>query len=287
MQLVAQIILLGFLTVLLTNCTLLKKRHSVGYKVEWNKRFKKSNSFVAEKKSAQKESTDTDTIVTNKETVNKNELTSVLEEEGGNVIFKNSTDNIESKSPPSTKTLVNITDKLIKTKIKVVEPNSKQINKNATIGLILSLVAIIFLTAFTTLNFYIVLIGVILLVGGFIFALIANKQMTKQLEKFNRLSKLFTLFSAVIYFIGLSVLLVWLLAIIAGFFFLLILFLFTNEFPIILALLFIILLLFLLSILVYSIITFVKSLKRKSEKQTKKDSRNKPQDEPYDNPYRK
>jgi len=204
MKRLVQIILISFLTLFFTNCTLLKKRHSSGYKVEWHKNFNKSTDFSKENHPIEKKNT-------NKNPFYHTEIESTpihehdLEKETF-VVNNTLTEDVKIQSKlnkPIAFSTINKPQKLN------IENEKKPINKEATLAFTLSTIAILLiLTFFITLSNPILLsIAFGLLIIAFILALYANKALTAEPDRYSDLSKKFILFTLISYFISLGVLL--------------------------------------------------------------------------------
>ncbi len=274
MKLLTSIILFILTVVSITNCTLLKKRHSVGYKVEWHKNYKKSNDFVEEKEIPRLESIDNsfesieDSIQFRTEVIRT--TTADPKDKKSSLKHKIDTPKIKLISQLKNTTI----DKLIQIKSKEEQSSEKPTNLYSIISLALTialfvLMALIHLITLT--NPFLIVIGAFLLLGAFIFALVANSQITKNPKVYNHLSKIFTLPAIITYFLS------YLALIILGVIFIFAILNTTFILFLFVGIIFTFIYFALLSLLLFlSVLSLSKSLNKKEEKPTVRS---------YENPY--
>ncbi len=180
-----QIIAITLLSVLVSNCTLLKKRYSPGYKVEWNKSFKKSNTLVVDENnnssSVKVENEDNESITSiDTDLFTNPSLTQTKKTLPENHILSNRKKQ-EHFTKANKKNKINITDnsdKNVKQETLKAEPLS-----SVALSLILTaflLVLILILTNSVLLLFFIFP----LLFLAFIFSIIAKIQIKKHPNKY-------------------------------------------------------------------------------------------------------
>ena len=269
MKRLVQIILISFLTLFFTNCTLLKKRYSSGYKVEWHKNFNKSTDFSKENHPLEKKNTNENPFYHT-----EIECTPIHEhdlEKETFVVNNTLTEDVKIKSKlnkPIAFSTINKPQKLN------VENEKKPINKEATLAFTLSTIAILLiLTFFITLSNPILLaIAFGLLIIAFIFAINANKALTADPDKYNNISKKFILFSVIVYFLSLLALLIYpfvsIVSIVSSGFLgiILLISIISPSLTYILILLFLIAFLTFLLLTLISVRQFIKSFKQRTKK---------------------
>lgn len=280
MKLLINLLLLT-LIVTSTNCTVLKKRYSKGYTIEWHKNYKNSNGLVEEIQPTKVELIDSTLESTENNSQNNTAVippsTAELEHDKNSVKRKIDFPKIKSLKELKNNTL----NKLIQKDSKEEQPSEKPINIYSTISLALTIAlvligVIIYLASLT--NPFLLLICIFILLGSFIFALVANSQLTKQPETYSHLSKLFTLPSIIIY------LLICLALLIFGIVLISLVLASTNLLFLLAGLIAVIIFFALLSLVLTLSILWLRKSYHPLEV---KDKNTKPRGRPHNNPYKK
>jgi|GEM_PF-5504910 len=200
MKLFKNITLFLLLGILFTNCTVLKKRYSHGYTVNWNKSNKTETAFTEGTLEFDKK------IEPNKIQLG-NSIIDSLPNESTLVVIEPviSIEQSVKKDIPSLKIekKAGFYNQVKKTYFNTSE-ETLHIIPESILAFGLSLSALILITLyFITFTPLLLLIGGTSLVIGFIMAVIANKIRSKNPEKYNKLSKHFIIFSSILYFLTL------------------------------------------------------------------------------------
>ncbi len=201
MKFVTSIILFSILVILSTNCTLLKKRHSVGYKVEWHKHYKKSNALIEKNKQLDKTTNsetyqfETDNVVPTpliKDNLSKEELIieydDIIKKTKIQRQFNNSSDRIIT----------------IKKKGKLLKPFGKKSNNIFSIlAFTLGLGSIALILIYLFVSFYLIILFLLvhLLFIILILIIVSNCKTINNPYKFNKLSTSFTKLAITFYFL--------------------------------------------------------------------------------------